>query len=140
VTGVFLSSKGTILPIARPGDQLPGGGRLVTASTIGGNQVHINNPGEVVFNAVLDTDVNGDDIPDTGLYEWSKGTLRLVARTGTVIPRLGTISNLVLGTIVVPPPPGFVPNSGAVSNDNGQVLFGATLSDGRGVLLVATPH
>jgi hypothetical protein len=25
-------------------------------------------------------------------------------------------------------------------NDHGQVMFGATLSDGRGVLLVATPE
>ena len=25
-------------------------------------------------------------------------------------------------------------------NDRGQVVFGATLSDGRGVLLVATPN
>jgi hypothetical protein len=139
VTGVFLHSNRRTISIARPGTPMPGGGRLVTASTIAGNQIHINNPGEVVFNAVLDTDVNGDDIPDTGLYEWSNGALRLVARTGTVVPRVGTISNLVMGAIVVPPAPGFVPNSGAVSNDKGQVLFGATLSDGRGVLLVATP-
>ena len=34
----------------------------------------------------------------------------------------------------------FVPNSGATMNDHGQVVFGATLSDGRGVLLVATPN
>jgi hypothetical protein len=32
-----------------------------------------------------------------------------------------------------------VPNSGANNNDRGQVVFGATLSDGRGVLLLATP-
>jgi hypothetical protein len=139
VVGAFLYSKGEVVSIARPGDLMPGGGHLTTASTITGNQIHINNPGEVVFNAVLDTDVNGDGIPDTGLYEWSNGALRLVARTNTVVPGVGTISVLVMGTIVVPPPPGFVPNSGATSNDRGQVLFGATLSDGRGVLLVATP-
>ncbi len=139
VTGVYFSSKGQIIPISRPGDPMPGGGHLVTASTLGGSQIHINNGGEVVFNAVLDTDVNGDGTADTGLFVWSHGDLRLVARTGTVIPGVGTISNLVMGVIVVPPPPVLVPNSGAVSNDRGQVLFGATLSDGRGVLLVATP-
>jgi hypothetical protein len=139
VIGVFLWSKGEIIPVARPGDAMPGGGLLVTASNIGGNQIHVNNRGDVVFNAVLNTDVNGDGIPDTGLYQRSNGELRLVARTGTVVSGQATISNLVMGTIVVPPPPGFVPNSGAVSNDRGQVLFGATLSDGRGVLLLATP-
>ncbi len=46
---------------------------------------------------------------------------------------------MVMGVIVVPPPPILVPNSGAINNDNGQVLFGSKLSDGRGVLLVATP-
>ena len=139
VLGVYLHSRGATIPIAKPGDSMPGGGHLVSASNVGGSQIHINNPGDVVFNAVLDTDVNGDGIPDTGLYEWSHGTLRLVARTGTVIPGVGTIANLVMGVILIPPPPGFTPNSGAVSNDRGQVLFGATLSDGSGVLLVATP-
>jgi hypothetical protein len=33
----------------------------------------------------------------------------------------------------------FVPNSGAINNDRGQVLFSATLTDGRGVLLLDTP-
>jgi hypothetical protein len=31
---------------------------------------------------------------DTGAYVWSHGTLHLVARTGTVIPGVGTISYL----------------------------------------------
>jgi hypothetical protein len=140
VTGVYLSSKGQIIPIARPGDPMPGGGHLVTASTLGGAQIHINNGGEVVFNAVLDTDVNGDGTLDTGVFVWSHGDLQLVARTDTVIPGVGTVSALVMGVIVIPAPPVLVPNSGAVSNDRGQVLFGATLSDGQGVLLVATPR
>jgi hypothetical protein len=137
--GVFLYSGGEITAIARPGDLMPGGGHLVTASSLGGTQIHINNRGEIVFNAVLDTDDNKDGIPDTGLFEWSHGDLSLVARTGTVIPGVGTVDSLVMGVIVVPPPPVPVPNSGAVNNDRGQVLFGATLEDGQGVLLVATP-
>jgi hypothetical protein len=44
-----------------------------------------------------------------------------------------------MGVLVIPPAPGFAPNSGATMNDHGQVVFGATLSDGRGVLPVATP-
>jgi hypothetical protein len=139
VTGVYLHSKGVTIPVARPGDPMPGGGRFVTASNIIGWQVSVNNPGDVAFNAVLDTDDNADSVPDTGLFTWSHGSLRLVARTGTVIPGVGTIANLVMGVLVIPPRPGFVPNSGATMNDHGQVVFGATLSDGRGVLLVATP-
>jgi hypothetical protein len=42
--------------------------------------------------------------------------------------------------LVLTPGSAFVHNSGATMNDHGQVVFGATLSDGRGVLLVATPH
>jgi hypothetical protein len=104
-----------------------------------GWQIHVNNAGQVVFNATLDSDDNQDDIPDTRLYVWSHGALGLVARTGTVIPGVGTITHLVMSALVVLQSPAFVPNSGAHNNDQGQVVFGATLSDGRGVLLVATP-
>jgi hypothetical protein len=40
---------------------------------------------------------------------------------------------------VVQQSPVFIPNSGAHNNDRGQVVFGATLSNDRGVLLLATP-
>jgi hypothetical protein len=136
VLGVFLSSGGKIIPIARPGDPMPGGGHLVTVSVVGGN-TNLNNPGDVVFNAALDTSHNG--VPDTGLFEWSHGRLSLIARSGTVLPGVGTVSNLTFNVIVTPPPPIVVPNSGAVINDRGQVLFGATLTDGRSVMLLYTP-
>jgi hypothetical protein len=149
VTGVFLHSAGETIRVAGPGDAMPGGGTFVTASNSLGWQLHMNNAGEVVFNAALDTDDNADDLPDTGLYVWSHGSLRLVARTGTVIPGVGTIAQLVMNVLRVAPPAVYVPNSGAHNNDRGQVVFGATLcdvgvtpcatSDGRGVLLVATP-
>ena len=101
---------------------------------------YANNPGEVAFNAILDSDVNGDGIPDTGLFVWSQGTLHLVARSGTVIPGVGTIAQLAMAFIIVPEPlPISSPTSGAITNDRGQVYFGATLTDGRGVQLVATP-
>ena len=139
VTGVYLHSGGETIRVAGPGDKMPGGGRFVTASNILGWQLDVNNAGEVVFNATLNTDDNADDLPDTGLYMWSHGSLHLVARTGTVIPGVGTIAGLVMNVSRVDPPPVFVPNSGANNNDRGQVVFGATLTDERGVLLVATP-
>jgi hypothetical protein len=149
VTGVYLHSGGETIPVARPGNPMPGGGSFVTASNIVGWQLHLNNAGEVVFNATLDTDDNADGIPDTGLYVWSHGSLRLVARTGTVIPGVGTTAHLVMNVLVALESPVFVPNSGAHNNDRGQVVFGAMLcdagatpcatSDSRGVLLVATP-
>jgi hypothetical protein len=139
--GVYLHSGGTTIAVARPGDPMPGGGNFVTASFIVAENVHINNAGEVVFNAKLDTDANGDGFPDTGLYLWSHGSLRLVVRTGTVIPGVGTVSQLVWTAFIsFPLTASYVPNSGAINNDRGQVLFGATLTDGRGVLLMATPH
>jgi hypothetical protein len=134
--GIFLYSGGKIIPIARPGDAMPGGGHFVTASTINGN-THVNNQGDVVFNAALDTTHNG--VPDTGLFKWSHGQLVLIARSGTILPGVGTVDNLTFNEIVIPPPPVLVPTSGAIINDGGQVLFGATLTDGRGVMLLDTP-
>src|SRR5207249_322034 len=52
---------------------------------------------------------------------------------------VGTVNDLTFTVIVTPPPTIVVPNSGAINNDRGQVLFGATLEDGRSVLLLATP-
>jgi hypothetical protein len=139
VTGVYRHSNGVTLAVARPGDPMPGGGHIVTASNLIGWQISLNNPGAVAFNALLDTDDNGDGVRDTGVFVWSQGVLRLVARSGTVIPGVGEVAHLVMGVLVVIGETGFVPNSGAMINDRGQVIFGATLSDGRGVLLVATP-
>jgi hypothetical protein len=138
--GVYLHSGGETIAVARPGDPMPGGGRLVTAGNTGFWQLDVNNAGDVVFNAALDTDDNTDDKQDTGLYLWSHGSLRLVARTGTLIPGVGTIAHLGTNVPTVRPHPGADPNSGANNNDHGQVVFGATLSDERGVLLVATPN
>jgi hypothetical protein len=135
--GVYLHSGGETIAVARPGDPMPGGGRLVTAGDTGLWQLDVNNAGDVVFNAALDTR-NADGVQDTGLYVWSHGSLSVVARTGTVIPGVGMIARL--GTIIpTVDGPNVEPNSGANNNDHGQVVFGATLTDERGVLLVATP-
>ena len=140
VTGVYLHRRGVTIAVARPGDKMPGGGQFVTSATIIGWQIDVNNAGEVVFNATLNTK-NKDGVPDTGLYLFSNGKLRLVARTGTEIPGVGKIARLVqLNVPVTNEPSVFVPNSGANNNDRGQVVFGATLTGERGVLLLATPR
>ena len=139
VTGVYLHRRGATIARGAPWRAMPGGGAFVTASTHHRLADRREQRGEVVFNAALDTDANADGFPDTGLYVWSHGSLRLVARTGTEIPGVGTVAHLVRTCPCSPPPTVFVPNSGANNNDRGQVVFGATLSDGRGVLLLATP-
>src|SRR5262249_40718890 len=111
---------------------------IVTTSVAGG-QSHLNSQGDVVFNAALDTDLNGDGIPDTGLFQWSHGQLSLIARSGSVLPGVGTVDNLTFNVIITPPPPILVPNSGADNNDRGQVLFGTTLEDVRSVMILYTP-
>jgi len=134
--GVFLYSDGKIRAIARPGDLMPGGGTLVNASLIGAN-VHVNNGRDVVFSAQIDV---GDDSVATGLFQWSRRKLSVIARTGTVIPGIGTVFQLASPLqLVIPLPPIFAPTSGAINNDAGQVLFVVTLNDGRTVLLLATP-
>jgi hypothetical protein len=109
VTGVYRHSNGVTLALARPGDPMPGGGHFVAASNLIGWQISVNNPGDVAFNAVLDTDDNADGVPDTRLFVWSHGLLRVVARTGTVVPSVGEVANLVMGVLVVVGSAGFVP-------------------------------
>jgi hypothetical protein len=132
--GVFLFSQGAITAVARPGDAMPGGGTFVTAGFFDATY-DLNQRGDVSFAARLNTDDNAAGIPDNGVYVFSKGSVQLVARTGTVIPGLGTIAYLGLAPFV-PTPVG----TGGIINERGQVLLFATLTDGRGVLLLATPQ
>ena len=67
-----------------------------------------------------------------GVFLWSHGSLSLVAKTGTVIPGVGTISSLdQYGT--------GLPNGYVHINDPGQVAFAAVLTDGTVALLLASP-
>jgi hypothetical protein len=125
--GVFLYSKGTTLAVARPGDAMPGGGHMQTAGLTDATY-DINNRTDVSFTATLDTGPM-----DNGLYVYSKGSVRLVARSGTVIPGVGTIA--YLGA----PVSGSPSTRGGIINARGQLLFAATLTDSTGVLLTATP-
>jgi hypothetical protein len=136
--GLFLLSGGAIVPVVRPGTPLPGGGHLrTTTAAIGFSWplYWLNDNGAVVFNASLDTDEDEDDIPDTGIYVWEQGSIRLIARTGTAVPGLGVIAHIQHAQTI-----GSSRSiAGAIINNRGQVLFQAILTDGRGVLLIAEP-
>ncbi len=118
---VFLNVGGVTVPIARPGDAMPGGGNLATASSFITNY-SLNNRGDVSFHGFLDT---GED----GIYVSSHGSLSLVAKTGSVLPGIGTIKQLS---------PTNTAGNG-LNNDHGQVLFWGALTDGRTGMFIATP-
>ena len=120
--GIFLYSRGINTPIALPGDTMPDGRKIATvnpAHVIG--NYSLNNHGDVSFNASLE---NGE----SAFYIYSQGLLHLAFGTGTIIPNVGTISSVASLLI-----------NGGMLNDSGQIFFWATLTDGRGVLLLATP-
>jgi hypothetical protein len=98
---------------------MPGGGRFVS-TTCGDQELGINNAGDICFGAQLDTVTNG--LPDTGLYCPANGSLRLVARTGTIIPGVGTIAYLGDVSPVAGSNPDF--RMGGPMNNRGQVLLG----------------
>jgi hypothetical protein len=132
---VYQWSKGVITAVAVAGQPMPGGGDYATSSGNAGTFGQ-NDRGDVSFTTALDTVTNG--LNDTGAYVWSHGTLRLVARTGTVIPGVGTIARLgefLNGGGTNPP----AYSMGGVMNNRGQVFFTATMTDGTQALLVATP-
>lgn len=135
--GVFQWSKGTLVSIARPGDAMPGGGHVLTA----GDQVETygeNARGDVGFVVALDTSSYPSSGPDMGAYVSSHGVIRLVARTGTVIPGVGTIQYFGYSRVLSGGALPFSLTGGAV-NARGQMILAATLTDGRTVLLVASP-
>lgn len=73
------------------------------------------------------TSLNGDN----ALYVWRRGTMTLVAKTGTNTG-VGTISTLDdFG--------GGVDNTQIAMNDAGQIVFAAKFQGGGGALLLATP-
>ncbi|WP_338048762.1 DUF7453 family protein [Polyangium aurulentum] len=126
--GVFLHRRGKTVAVARPGDAMPGGGNLVSASGyISGYDLSDN--GQVVFFAQLDTDEDGDTKPDTGIYAWRNEVVHLIARTGTQIPNLGTVQKVANGS-----------GYGITNNNSGQVAIPVHLTDGKKALVIATPQ
>jgi len=75
--------------VARPGDPMPGGGKLVNASLVGGN-IHINNLRDVVFSGLVHSDIDGDGENDTASSSGSMGSSMWIAKTGTAIPGVGS--------------------------------------------------
>jgi hypothetical protein len=135
VLGVFAYTHGSLSAVARPGDLLPGGGRFVSAANYDATY-GINSEGDIAFAASLNADSTGTGNDDTGIYVQSHGSLNLVAKTGTVIPGVGTIAALSQAPTSTQPDYG----SGGLINNSGQVLLNVTLTNGKGVLLVATPN
>jgi hypothetical protein len=130
--GVFQHSKGITTPVVLPGDPLPGGGHFATTASIP-YQYYLNNAGDITFVAALDT-VHGG-VADTGLYLVSHGKTQVVARTGAFIPGVGTVADVNSPAYVTSGPL----QAGGIINDRGQIFFEVILTDGTGVLLVATP-
>ncbi|WXB00167.1 hypothetical protein LZC95_25550 [Pendulispora brunnea] len=128
-TGVYLymAALGSVFPIVRPGDALPGGGHLKSVHFDVGSK-YLSDWGQITIPAFLDTFTNG--VRDEGIYVWSLGTLHLVARTGTVIPGIGKIASFASAS-----------GYGNVAQNNlGQLSFRARLDDGRFIVLLASPH
>ncbi len=132
--GVFLYTRTGITVLARTGSQMPGGGRFTFLPPFLGTH-DLNNSGDVAFFGLLDTDDNNDSVFDSGMWVSSRGSLRLIARTGTVIPGLGTVAHVSLSDILFFGWPRNMPNI----NNRGQVTLDVILEDGRVVLLLATP-
>ena len=134
--GVFRHSKGITTPVVLPGAPLPGGGHFATTASIP-YQYYLSNAGDITFVAALDTaDANG--VADTGLYLVSHGKTQVVARTGTFIPHIGTVAHVNSPSFSGPMMPSSL-QAGGIINDRGQIFFEVILTDGTGVLLVATP-
>ena len=92
--GLFLYTyNGLTVSVVRPGDTLPDGKLVTVSNTVTAH--HLNNRGEISFLANLDT---GQE----ALYVKSDDKFRLVAKTGGVLPGIGTIQDIGDG-----PPPGF---------------------------------
>jgi len=121
--GIFLDTGGVLHRVAGPGDAMPGGAH-VTRLVRNTAQVGFNERGDLTFYGELDTS-------ESGFYIYSKSSISLIARTGTVVPGVGTIFSMEMSD---------QPGNSVALNDYGQVGFGCTLADGRVVLLIATPH
>jgi hypothetical protein len=137
----FLRTNAKVVRVAGGGDPMPGGGHLLGAS-FSILDYSVNDRAEVAFGGILDTKTMG--LPDSGVYVYWHGAIRLVARTSTVVPGMGKLASVFspgyMGVPNAPTTPQTSPLSGAAINDSGQVFFNGTLTNGVGVLLLAKPH
>jgi len=121
---VLFHRHGKTMVIAEVGDSMPDGGTLAFVGT-GGQNIAMNNLGDIVFDATLK---DGSQ----AIYLWRHGHLSLVVKTGTDT-RAGVISDLDDGGA------GWASTQISI-NDWGQILFMAHFQGGGGAMLVATPR
>jgi len=135
--GVFLFLRkhpGTLLAVARVGDTLPGGAMKNATQSQGSHA--IDNSANVAFSAVLDADSNGDGLDDTGVYLWSNGKITAVVKTGTVIPKKGTVVHVNNAYYV----DSLNPWPEVHMNERGQILTQVIMDDGANYVIIATPN
>jgi hypothetical protein len=136
--GVFHYHDGAVEAVAYPGQAFMAEGDSYTAIRAANivNNYYVNDAGTVVFTLQYDADVNGDGIKDSGVFTKANGEYEVVAKTGDVIPGVGTVAHMSqpVNVAATSSPQGY-----SLINNRGTVLFQATLSDGTGALLVAKP-
>jgi len=136
VNGLFLNKDGRNSAVVRAGDQMPGGGHVWNGPN-GMYNYESNDFGQIAFAVNLDEDTNGDGLHDSGEYVVGPlGRTTVVARTGTVLPGIGTVAQIqdpLFGT-------NDTDNGFARINNRGQVLFEVILDTGDAVMVVATPQ
>ncbi len=136
--GVFWYHDGVVSAVAYPGLVFQAEGTNYTAirasNTV--NNYYINDAGDIVFALQYDADANGDGAKDSGVFTYSGGVYEVVAKTGDVIPGVGTVAHIAQPVNAAA---ASSPNGYSLINNRGQVMFQATLSNGTGVLLLASP-
>lgn len=130
--GVFVNRNGVNSAVARTQDAAPGGGHYFNFGCNQGNY-GIADDGKIAFGAVLDTDNDYDTWEGTGMFvSGGPGGVVQVARTGTVLPGIGTVASVGYDAPCAA-------GTGGLINNRGQVLFMAILTNGDQVMLLATP-
>jgi len=114
--GLFLRTAAGTVAVARPGDLMPDGARMLTVGRVG-SPYSLNEAGEITFAANFNL--------YTAVYRKSRGELSPVARCGMVIRGIGQIVDCN-------------PFANVLINARGDVLFEVVTATGS-LLLVANP-
>jgi hypothetical protein len=122
---LYTAADRKLITVAKPGDELPGGGKLATAESVGRNSIRIGEDGSVYFAGTLESDAGA------GVFVSKAGTLAAIARTGQELTGVGTAENLANS--------GFS-SWGLGNNTKGQVAFPVLTTDGKTHLVLATPN
>jgi hypothetical protein len=125
--GVYLwrAAEKKLVAVVKPGDDLPGIGKVASADGGGRNSVRLGDDGSILFVAAL---ADGSE----GLFRIKDGTTTPVVKTSQEMKGVGTASILVSSSFPTA-------SYGLGYNVNGQILFPAGTSDGKEHLVLATP-